>query len=50
MDILKQKKVRLENDVRNITTRRNPDLNSGIYLTAVKVVIFSMVDDNRREK
>ena len=32
------------------TTRRNPDLTSGIYLTAVKVAQYRQVADNRREK
>ena len=44
--ILKQKKVKLENDDSN--TRRNPNSTSGIYLTAAKVAQFRQVDVNRR--
>ena len=49
-DILKQKKMGLENDVSDTTTRENPYLNSYIYLTSVKVSKLRMVDENRREK
>ena len=41
------KKVILENDV---TSRRNPDSSSGIYLTADKVSQCRLVYDNMREK
>ena len=37
MDILNNNKLRLDNDVSDITTSMNPDLDSGIYLTAVKL-------------
>ena len=50
MEILKQKKVRLENYVRDITTMNNPDYDSVIYLTSIKLSQYSMMDDNRREK
>ena len=45
--ITKQEKVRLIHDV---TSRRNPDSNLGIYLTADKVAQYRLVDENRREK
>ena len=48
MMILKQHKVKLVN--KDTTTRRNPDLTSGVYLTAVKVAQYRQVDENRREK
>ena len=38
MEEFKQKNVRLENYVRNITTRKNPDSTSVIYLTDAKVL------------
>ena len=44
MEILKQNKVRLENDV---STRNNPASILGIYLTAAKVVHCRLVDKNR---
>ena len=47
MMILHQKKAILENDV---TTRRNPDSSSGIYLTSAKVAQCRMVAYNRRQK
>ena len=47
MMIMQQKKVRLVNDV---TSRSNPDLNSGIYLTATKLAQYILVADNKREK
>ena len=47
MMILKQKKVKMANE--DTTTRRNPDLTSGIYLTAVKVAQCRQGDENRRE-
>ena len=49
MDILNKNTVRLKSDVRNITTRNNPDSSSGIYIT-VEVAKCRMVADNRREK
>ena len=49
MEILKQKKMILENDVSNITTRKNPDLTSGIYPTASKVSQYLIVAVNIRE-
>ena len=48
MMILNQKKVKLANE--DTATRRNPDPNSGIYFTAVKVAQFRHVADNRKEK
>ena len=44
--IVNQKKVKLANE--DTTTRRNPDLTSGIYLTAVKVAQFRQVSENSR--
>ena len=38
MEEFKQKNVRLENNVSNITTRKNPDSSSVIYLTGAKVL------------
>ena len=48
MMILNQKKAKLENE--DTTTRRNPDLTSGIYLTVVKVAQCRQVAENIREK
>ena len=42
-----QKKVIL---VYGETSRNNPDLIYGIYLTAAKVAQYRLVDENRREK
>ena len=50
MDILNQNNAGLENDVINMTTRKNPDSTSGMYLVAVKVSQYRMVDGNIREK
>ena len=36
--------------VKDETTRRNPDQNSGIYLTADIVAQYRLVAENRREK
>ena len=47
MMIIKQKKVKLENEDAN--TRRNLNSISGIYLTAVKVSQCRQVAVNRRE-
>ena len=46
--IIKKRKAKLANE--GTTTRRNPDLTPGIYLTAVKVAQYIQVDENRREK
>ena len=46
MAILQKNKVRLENDV---TTRKNPCLSFGIYLTTAKVAQYRLVSENRRE-
>ena len=48
MEILRQNKVKLENDVNGITTRKNPNSNSWIYLTTVKIAQRKMVADNKR--
>ena len=48
MMMLKQKKVKLEN--KDTTTRRNPDLTSGIYLTSVKLAQFRQMNENSMEK
>ena len=48
MDILKQNKVRLENYVSGVNTRKTPDSISGIYITAVKFLQYRMVDGNSR--
>ena len=48
--ILKQIFLRLANYEENITTGNNPNSTSGIYIAAVKVAQYSMVDDHRREK
>ena len=45
MIILQRIKVRLDNDV---TTRKNPDLISGIYPNASKVAQYRLVDENSR--
>ena len=50
IEILKQNKARLKNDVRNMTTNMNSDSTPGIYLTAIKVSQYIMVAENRREK
>ena len=50
IEILKQNKTRLKNDVRNMTTNMNSDSTPGIYLTAIKVSQYIMVAENRREK
>ena len=47
---MKQKDFILVNHDNNIATRKNPTLNSGIYITAYKVAQCSMVVDNRRLK
>ena len=47
MMTLKKRKLKLESEDAN--TRRNPNLTSGIYLTAVKVAQCRQVDVNRRE-
>ena len=47
MMILQQNKGRLKNDA---TSRRNPDLSSGIYLNATNVEQCRLVDENRRER
>ena len=47
MMILKQKKIKLENEDAN--NRRNPNSTSGIYLTTAKVAQFRQVAANRRE-
>ena len=48
MMVLKQKEENLVNE--DTTTRRNPYLNSVIYLTAVKVAQCRQLADNKREK
>ena len=48
MMIIKEREVKLANEY--TTTRRNPDLNSGIYLTTVKVAQCRQVADNSTEK
>ena len=45
--ILQQKKVRLEND---LTTSKNPDSSSVIYITAAKLAKYRIVAENTREK
>ena len=50
MGILKKKKVILSNYDNDITTRKNHNSTSGIYLTAVKVAQCRMIAENRREK
>ena len=50
IEILKQNKARLKNDVRNMTTNMNSNSTPGIYLTAIKVSQYIMVAENRREK
>ena len=47
MEILKKKKVILENDV---AIRKNPDSCSVVYLASDKVAQLRLVDKNRREK
>ena len=47
MMILNHKKVILLDDV---TSRKNPDYSSIIYLTAAKVVQYGLLSDNRKEK
>ena len=47
MMILNQRKVKLANEDTN--NRRNPNLTSGIYLTAAKVSQCRQVAVNRRE-
>ena len=48
MEIFKQKKVRLKNYVGDITTRKNCNSSSKIYLTYVKVVHYKIMADNTR--
>ena len=50
MEESKQKNVRLEKDVSNITIRKNPDSTSVIYLTDAKVLQYIMMTDNRTDK
>ena len=50
IEILKQKMLSLESDVRDMTTMIDPDLTPGIYLTAVKVEKLRMVADIRKKK
>ena len=50
VNILRQNKVTLENDLSNMNTSKNPDLTSVIYPTATEVVKWRMSADNRREK
>ena len=50
MEILNQKKARLANYDNDISTRKNPNPTSGIYLTAAKLAQCIMVAENRREK
>ena len=50
MKITKKKKLRLENDINDMITRKNPDSTWGIYLAVVKVAKYIMVAGNRREK
>ena len=38
MEILNQKKARMENYVSDMTARNNPDSTSGLYLAAVKLL------------
>ena len=45
--ILNQKKAILVNDENSM---KNPDLSTGIYLTAAKVAQYRLVADNRTEK
>ena len=45
--ILQKKRMRLLNDV---TSRRKPDLNLGIYLNAAKVAQYRLVNENSIEK
>ena len=45
MMILQHKKIRLDNDV---TTRKNPDSSSGMYLTDGKIEKCILVDEKRR--
>ena len=47
MIIMQRIKVRLDNDV---TTRKNPDLISGIQPNASKVAQYRLTSDNTREK
>ena len=48
MMILKQKKVKLENEYTN--TRSKLDLTLGIYITAVKLAQCRQVSENRIKK
>ena len=50
MEEFKQKNMRLKDDVRNITTRKNPDLTSVIYPTDAKLLQYRMMTDNRTDK
>ena len=50
MGILKQNKVILENFDIDTTTSKNLNLNSGIYLTAEKLLQCRILAKNRREK
>ena len=45
--ILHQNKVI---SIHDVTSRRNPDSNLGIYLAAAKLAQYRLVADNRREK
>ena len=48
MMVLNRKRVKLVN--KYTTTRKKPDLTSGIYLTGVKMKQFIMLAGNRGEK
>ena len=50
MEESKQKNVRLEKDVSNITIRKNHDSTLVIYLTDDKVLQYIMMTDNRTDK
>ena len=50
MKILNKKKVILENDVSDMTTRKNTDPNSGIYPTAVKLAQCIILAETRKTR
>ena len=48
MEILKQKMLRLENYKEDITTKKNSNSTSVVYLTDVKLYQLNMVNNKKR--
>ena len=50
MEIFNQKKVKLANCEEDMNAKKNPNLNSGIYLATSKVFQFIILVVNKRQK